>query len=93
MARKPTTSTTNRQAAADQASEWFARLGSPHATAEERRAAERWAAQSSENGEAWTMVQDLWRGLGAAPDHPSVDDLRAEALAAAEARRRSSRAG
>lgn len=62
-------------------------------TADERHAAERWAAQSPVNGEAWATVQTLWNGLAAAADQLSVDDLRAEALAAVEARRRARRAG
>jgi hypothetical protein len=39
------------------------------------------------------MVQALWGGLGAASADPTVDDLRAEARAAVEARRRSPPAG
>lgn len=39
------------------------------------------------------MVQGLWDGLGAAAAESAVDDLRAEARAAVEARRRSPRAG
>ena len=84
MTRRPKASTISEAAArvSAEAAALFARLGSPDASADERLAAERWAAQSPENQKAWALAQAMWSGLDAAAEDPAVLELRAQARAA-----------
>lgn len=70
------------------AAEWLVRLQSTEACPETREAAERWAAASPENTQAWAQAKALWDDLGDAAEDPRVIALRIRARADLEARRR-----